>query len=412
MPGIVEFPRVVQDAVERYADLFANECQRRHFAEYLTGLFIAERKTVLGINGEFAQTTDQSCLNRFLTAADWDVEDLNRRRLDELQEDPSTRYSDHGVIPIDNTLVDRDGLLIPDAGWYWDHAEQRNKIAQDYLFINYVCASGKHYPVEFRLFRKQEICEAMGEPFRNHTALCCELIDWACERNIPGDFAMDCYFTSAEVLNHIHEKKDHFGQPRCYVGDLKSNRKLQWKGQVIKANDLAASIAPSDRKELRIGEKRQWYFTVTVRIPDVRHKVRIVILWRYRNDAEPRKILVTNRITWEVSRIVRVYRHRWTGTETFHRDGKQQLGLGDCQLRDVQGQTRHMYLVMLAYSLLMGQLKQSRAREWALQRLTTIGEACRAMLRESLRTTLAWAIEQVTQREQSVGDVIARLGLC
>jgi hypothetical protein len=32
--------------------------------------------------------------------------------------------------------------------------------------------------------------------------------------------------------------------------------------------------------------------------------------------------LVTNRITWEVSRIVRVYRHRWTGTETFHRDGK------------------------------------------------------------------------------------------
>jgi hypothetical protein len=27
-----------------------------------------------------------------------------------------------------------------------------------------------------------------------------------------------------------------------------------------------------------------------------------------------------------------VYRHRWTGTETFHRDGKQQLGLGDCQM--------------------------------------------------------------------------------
>jgi SRSO17 transposase len=52
-----------------------------------------------------------------------------------------------------------------------------------------------------------------------------------------------------------------------------------------------------------------------------------------------------------VSRIVRVYRHRWTGTETFHRDGKQQLGLGDCHLRDVQGQTRHMNLVMLAYSL-------------------------------------------------------------
>jgi hypothetical protein len=411
MPGIVEFPQVVQDALARYGDLFANESQRRHFAEYLTGLMVAERKTVLGINREFAETTDQSCLNRFLTDADWDAEALTTRRLEELQKDPSTRYGEQGVIPIDNTLIDRDGLLIPDAGWYWDHAEERNKIAQDYLFANYVCTSGKHYPLEFRLFRKQEISEALNEPFRNHTALCCELIDWVCERKIPGDFAFDSYFTNAEILNHIHGKADETGRARGYVGDLKSNRKLERQGKVIKANDLAASIPASDRKELRIGDKRQWYFTVTVRIPEVNHKVRIVIIWRYKNDEEPRKILVTNRITWEVSRIVRVYLRRWTGTETFHRDGKQQLGLGDCQLRDVQGQTRHMHLVMLAYSLLMSQLRQGRAREWALQRLTTIGEACRAMLRENLRATLAWVIEQVTEKERPFDHVVTQLGL-
>jgi hypothetical protein len=411
MPGIIEFPQVVRDALAQYGDLFANECQRRHFAEYLTGLMVAERKTVLGINREFAETTDQSCLNRFLTDAPWDIEALNGRRLEQLQKDPSTRYSDQGVIPIDNTLIDRDGMLIPDAGWFWDHAEERNKIAQDYLFANYVCTSGKHYPLEFRLFRKQEVSEALKEPFRNHTVLCCELIDWVCERQIPGDFTMDSYFTCAEILNHIHGKQDRLGRSRGYVGDLKSNRKLEWKGRIIKANDLAASIPASDRKEMRIGDRRQWYFTVSVRIPDVKHKVRIVILWRYRNDVEPCKILVTNRITWEVSRIVRVYRHRWTGTETFHRDGKQQLGLGDCQLRDPQGQTRHMYLVMLAYSLLVSQLRQNCAREWALHRLTTIGEACRAMLRENLRATLAWAIQQVTEMDRPFGHVIAQLGL-
>jgi len=411
MPGIVAFPKLVQDALDQYGDLFDNDCQRRHFAEYLTGLIVAERKTVLGINGEFAHTTDQSCLNRFLTDAPWGVEALNERRLDRLQKDPSTRYSDQGVIPIDNTLIDRDGLLIPDAGWFWDHAEERYKVAQDYLFVNYVSTSGKHYPLEFRLFRKEETCHALKEPFRNHTRLCCELIDWVCQRQIPGDFAMDCYFTSAEVLNHIHVRTDRFGRPRGYVGDLKTNRKLRWKGQEIKASELAASIPPEDRKELRVGDERQWYFTVTVQIPEVNHKVRIVILWKYRRDEEPIKILVTNRITWEVSRIVRVYRHRWTGTETFHRDGKQQLGMGDCQLRDYQGQTRHMYLVMLAYSLLMGELKQGRAKEWALHRLMTIGEACRAMIRESLRTTLTWAIEQVTGKNQPVGHVVARLGL-
>jgi DDE superfamily endonuclease len=411
MPGIIEFPQVVQDALDQFGDLFGNEPQRRHFAEYLTGLMIAERKTVLGIHDEFAQIADQSCLNRFLTEAPWDTDDLNRRRLELLQKDPSTRYSDQGVIPLDNTLIDRDGLLIPDAGWYWDHAEERYKIAQDYLFVNYVCTSGKHYPLDFRRFRKEEVCKALKELFRNHTALACDLIDWVCARRIPGDFTMDCYFTNAEILNHIHGRTDRFGRPRGYVGDLKSNRNVQWKGQTLKVSELAAGIPAADRKELRIGDDRQWYFTVTLRIPDVKHKARIVVLWRYRNDQQPCKILVTNRITWEVSRIVRVYRHRWTGTETFHRDGKQQLGSGDCQLRDPQGQTRHMYLVMTAYSLLMVQLRQGCAKEWALHRLMTIGEACRAMLRETLRATLTWAIEQVTVRGQSVGRVMAQLSM-
>src|SRR4051812_41125146 len=114
MPGIIEFPQVVQDALAQFGDLFANEPQRRHFAEYLTGLIVAERKTVLGIHDEFARTTDQSCLNRYLTEAVWDAQALNRRRLEQLQTDPTTRYSDQGVIPIDNTLIDRDGQLIPD----------------------------------------------------------------------------------------------------------------------------------------------------------------------------------------------------------------------------------------------------------------------------------------------------------
>jgi hypothetical protein len=183
------------------------------------------------------------------------------------------------------------------------------------------------------------------------------------------------------------------------------------KPWLVKASELAASIGPAIRKVLEVGERKQWYFTCTLRIPDVKHKVRILILWQRQEDEQARIILVTNRIQWEASRIVRAYRHRWTGTETFHRDGKQQLGMGDCQLRGGEGQTRHMYLVMLAYSLLMKQLRQGRAYEWAFQKLTTIGEACRAMLRETLRTTLTWAMEHATEKVWSKERVIAHLGL-
>ena len=227
--------------------------------------------------------------------------------------------------------------------------------------------------------------------------------------SIPGTFTFDSYFTCAENLNHIHSKKDRYGDPRAYVGDLKFNRKLESKGRILKAEELAQTIPPEDKREIRQGDKRQWTCTLTVHIPEVNHKVRLLILWDKRRDKEPKKILVTNRTTWEVIRILLAYRHRWTGTETFHRDGKQQLGMGDCQLRSGQGQTRHMHLVFLAYTLLMRELRQSRAKEWALNRLTTIGEACRAMLRETIRTTLEWAISQVTEHSQKVDHVMAQL---
>ncbi len=413
MAGIIDFPTVVQEALRTFGDLLPNEPQRRHFAEYLTGLFVAQRKNVAAINREFAQTTDQSCLNRFLTEADWDVTRLNQRRLDFLQADPSTRYSAQGVIPIDNTLIDHCGELIADVGWFWDHAEERYKVAHDYIIANYVCTNGKHYPLDFRRFQKENLCQGLEIPFRDHTTLTCELIDWVCAQGIPGTFTFDTYFTNAPILNHIHGKVLGVGQPRGYVGSLKFNRKLEYKGRIIKASALAASIPPEQRRLLRQGDKGQWYFTCTLRIPGVEHKVRLVILWDEREDTQARIMLVTNRVYWEASRVVRTYRDRWTGTEPFHRDGKQQLGMGDCQLRDGEGQTRHMHLVMLAYSLLMRQLRQGHAYEWAYRKLTTIGEACRAVLCETLRQTLTWAMDQSSGNPYWTKErVLAHLGLC
>jgi len=92
---------------------------------------------------------------------------------------------------------------------------------------------------------------------------------------------------------------------------------------------------------------------------------------------------------------LKVYRCRWTGTECFHRDGKQHLGMGECQLRNGRGQTRHMYMVFLAYSVLMRQLRQGRASEWAHVRLVTIGQACMSVLRQILSDTISWVIERV-----------------
>ena len=46
MPGIIAFPTIVEKAVDELGWMIANTPERWHFAEYLTGLMVAERKNV------------------------------------------------------------------------------------------------------------------------------------------------------------------------------------------------------------------------------------------------------------------------------------------------------------------------------------------------------------------------------
>ena len=408
---IVTPPTIVQDALDEFlAPQFKNKPQRKHLAHYLTGLMIAENKTVTGMTSEMPNASDQSCLNRFLTEVEWDANAVNKARIDWLQQFDDTKFHSRGVIPIDDVLLDKSGTFIKDSGTFWDHSEQRYKHAQDLIIVNYVHPfSGKHYPLEFKRFKKADQCVWTGEEFKKMTELTIELIDWCHNNGVLGNFTFDSFYTCAEIQNHIHSLKNEDGTERGYIGDLKFNRKLTFKSVEQQAVAFAHTIGPESRKPVTVDGIKQWYLSVCVKMPNIDHKVRVVILWKYKNDAEPRKILVTNKIHWNAERIIETYRSRWTGTETFHRDGKQELGLEDCQLRNGTGQTRHTYCVFLAYSLLVRQLDKTSVSGWATVRLTTIGESCRALLRGSIRRMIGWIVEQLELVRSPGGNITKRL---
>jgi hypothetical protein len=409
-------PKIVQNAIDEVlAPLFKNAPQRKHAAHYLTGLMISENKTVTGITDQTASASDQSCLNRFLTEADWNAHELNDKRIELMQQSDDTKFHPRGVIAIDDVLIEKTGKQIPDSGTFWDHSEQRYKHGQDLIIAHYVHpTSGKHYPLDFKRFKKADQCEWTGEQFKKMTELTIELIDWCQEHDVQGYFTFDSFYTCAEIQNHIHSlpmthEKTGEVESRGYVGDLKFNRLVEFKGQKQQAVEFAHGIPGEDRKPVTVDGKKQWYLSVCVKMPKVSHKVRVVILWKYKNDAEPRKILVTNKIHWNAERIIETYRMRWTGTETFHRDGKQDLGLGDCQLRDSEGQTRHTYLVFLAYSLLVRELDKTGVSEWACVKLTTIGDCCRSLFRESVRSMIEWVVEQMENVQKMRGGAAKRM---
>jgi len=118
--------------------------------------------------------------------------------------------------------------------------------------------------------------------------------------------------STADILNHIN---DH---GRNYVGDLKFNRTITVDGKDWKAIEwVKLTLGPLCRRKTTVDGKVQWFFTKSIRIPGVNHTVRMVVLWKQQRDAEPVKLLVTNRTYWEVHRILKTYRKRWTGSSIW-----------------------------------------------------------------------------------------------
>lgn len=91
-----------------------------------------------------------------------------------MQNEPNMCYSEYGVIAIDDTVIDDSGNFLLRTWSTIDNSEERKKLAYDYLIVNYVCDSGKHYSLEFRRFKKKEQCDATGETFKDHTHNCFE----------------------------------------------------------------------------------------------------------------------------------------------------------------------------------------------------------------------------------------------
>ena len=108
--------------------------------------------------------------------------------------------------------MDHDGKQIEDVGWFWDHSEDRYKIAHDDLFVNYVNPDGAHYPLDFLRFKKKDQCEEEKVKFVNHTEMFTELVNWTHEKKLWGAFTFDNFFSGGPILNHINSLYDDRGE--------------------------------------------------------------------------------------------------------------------------------------------------------------------------------------------------------
>jgi hypothetical protein len=380
---VLEIPESIRSYCERFSSLFYNRLQYENFERYLTGLILCENVTVDGISGMFPEGPDQSNLNRFLTEAPWDEEDLNTKRLRLLQERVETRWGQRGVIAIDDTLNRHDGKYIELVAKLWDHSEKNYTMGHNLVTSQYV-GPRIQYPITYRLFLPEDVAKRENRPFKSHIDLGIELVHDAERRKCPAAaYAFDIAYTVKELTDAI----ERYG--KGWVGSIKLNRWVEVRGKKVKVGDLAKELPDTAFKKVSIHGRDYWAFSCSAAVSHFDHKIRIVISYdNAKREGEP-KIFVSNMLTWEIVRILSTYDCRAT-VETFYRDSKQELGLDGYELRREDGFRRHWFLVFAAYSCLLAQLHACGRRSWITAKLLSIGEARRKLTTHTLKNLVHW----------------------
>ena len=214
--------------------------QRHHAKTYATGLVAASNKTVAGIAREVLPAGDKRALNKFLTEYNWDEQQFNHERLEELQKHGETRWSKDGYIILDDTITEKAGDDVPGVGHFYDHAEGDTVWGQDLIYAFY--ADDKTaYPLTFRLYEKQD------DNDQNHDTkydlareIVTELED---EVGVPADtYLFDSWFAhDSGLVEHIES------YAKDWIGPLRSNRKVTYGGEEISVDALAERIDTIER---------------------------------------------------------------------------------------------------------------------------------------------------------------------
>lgn len=336
---------------------FSKKCftkpQFAHFREYVGGLIALPNKSIKRIAGASVARKDQSSLNRFLTSANWDEEELQSRYLKKVRH---TFGRERPSLILDDSLSKKTGQHMAEVQYHKDHS------SNGYIF--------GHQIVTALVKLKDRVLPLFPKLYSKKTCSKIEfakqLITLADEKLRIKEAIMDSWYTATEVIKLCLKKGIDV------IGCIKSNRKVSLAtGEWTKLSIYYKKLKAKDFVTMIVDDRTYHVHEKIVRVKHVGFiKLLITQEWNPGEKKWSRPFyLISTNTKKSPAQIIRTYAQRWS-IETFHRDIKRNLGLEAYQLRGRKGITRHLILVTLAYAVL---------KFWMnLQNVVwTIGEAIR-----------------------------------
>lgn len=360
---IVCIPPVLNTLLAPYRGLYTKP-QFGHFRRLVTGLIVSPNKTLQEINDSFLER-DQSNLNRFVNESPWDGEELNRVRVEQVQE--HLQLGERGILVIDESLSHKTGKHMELAGHHRSGVTKR--IEWGHMLVNsfFTDDASNEFPVKTYVYVRENDCEKYADvTFKTKRELALEQIDYALGAGLPVEVVVvDAGYEGKEFTRGIK------GRGLKFIIGVRVTTGISIAGaKRIPLADHLATLTDEDFQPCIIEDNAYFYYMRRVSMRGI-GMATLIVSYKHGDEGEVRCYITDMEDDEET--IIKTLAKRWR-IECFHRDAKQHLGLEAYQVRKGGAMQNVARAVLTAHTLVT---LAARILETPGRKLRTVGEVCR-----------------------------------
>jgi len=205
-----------------------------------------------------------------------------------------------------------------------------------------------------------------------------------------ANYAFDNGLLTLDLTRYIESIGKH------WVSEIECSRHINWEGKWQRVDEVSEVLRRDHPESFRHKEVKQrngelkdfWVFSKQVRLKRYGNK-RLAIVHETPDLTDPPKYYLTDALHWEGGRMLETWSYRWS-SEIFNEFGKQITGLESAQVREEEAVKRHFRLSCISQSIIQRiSVGESKCERFEFSKgKTTIGQRCRKIAREVLRSML------------------------
>ena len=368
---IREIPHRYKALLSFYKKCFTRP-QYKNFRDFVLGLIVSDNKTIQEINDCFGRV-DQSSLNRFLTLSEWDAAKINNKRISQIK---SYHKIKKGIFICDPTFLQKFGKMMEYANYHYNGMTKKEEWG--YFLVNSFFTDGNvEFPVCADFYLRKEDADEK-HPFKTLREICLEQLDYAMKRLPIWLFIADAGLYADFLIQDIRSRGLKYILGTRITNNISIDRKKR-----ISIEKYMQTLTDDDFKVHIFDGEAYFLHSVDVSERNV-GKEKLLISYKA-GDEENIRINVTNLMQHSDNSLLCLLLKRWK-IEVWHRDGKQHLGLEDCQVRKFSAIQKVVCAILVAYTQLI-LMKEDRLLKPLKRILKTIGESCRYLRLIALKGT-------------------------